>query len=197
LTSLNFLRGLAKIQPEQRVLINGASGSLGTAAVQLAKHFEAEVTGVCSTRNLKLVKTLGADKVIDYTKEDFTKGGETYDIIYDTVGKLSFSKCKGSLTKNGAYISPVLGLPLLFQMIWTSILNKLPGRKASKKAMFDATGLRPVPELRILLEELKELLEAGKLRSIIDRSYPLEETAEAHRYVDTGHKKGNVVITIE
>jgi NADPH:quinone reductase-like Zn-dependent oxidoreductase len=181
---------MANIQSGQRVLINGASGSVGTSAVQLAKFLGAEVTGVCSTTNVELVKSLGADKVIDYTKEDFTKNGQTYDIIFDTVGKSSLSLCKGSLTQNGVYLSPVLGLPLLLQMLWTS---KIGG----KKAKFSATGLRPIAELRMLLNELKELIEAGKIKSVIDRRYPLEQIAEAHRYVETGHKKGNVVITLE
>ncbi|MFB2979537.1 NAD(P)-dependent alcohol dehydrogenase [Microseira sp. BLCC-F43] len=189
LTSWSFLKDIGQIQCGQRVLINGASGSLGSAAVQIAKYFGAEVTGVCSTTNLEMVKSLGADKVIDYTKEDFTKTGQTYDIIFDTVGKSSFSRCKGSLRENGVYLSPVLSLPLLFEMIWTS-------KVGSKKAKFSATGLRPVSELRVLLNELKECIEAGKIKSIVDRSYPLKQTAEAHRYIETGHKKGNVVITI-
>ena len=199
LTSLNFLRDLANIQRGQKVLINGASGSLGTAAVQLARYFGAEITGVCSTTNLEMVKSLGADKVIDYTTTDFTKTGQTssyafqasadkYDIIFDTVGKSSFSRCKGSLKQKGVYLSPVLGLPLLLQMLWTSMIGK-------KKAKFSATGLRPASELRILLKELKKLIEAGQLKSVIDRRYPLEQIVEAHRYVDKGHKKGNIVIT--
>lgn len=190
LTSWSFLKDIGKIQSGQKVLINGASGSLGSAAVQIAKYFGAEVTGVCSTTNLEMVKSLGAEKVIDYTKEDFTKNGQTYDIIFDTVGKSSFSRCKGSLRENGIYLSPVLELPLLFQMIWTSKIG-------SKKAKFSATGLRPVSELRVLLNELKEVIEAGKIKSVMDRSYPLEQTAEAHRYVDKGHKRGNVVITVD
>jgi len=190
LTSWSFLKYLGKIQSGQSVLINGASGSLGSAAVQIAKYFGAEVTGVCSTTNLEMVKALGADKVIDYTKEDFTKTDQTYDIIFDTVGKSSFSRCKGSLKENGVYLSPVLGLPLLFQMIWTS-------KVGNKKAKFSATGLRPVSELRVLLNELKKSIEAGKIKSVMDRSYPLEQTAEAHRYVDKGHKRGNVVITVD
>ena len=144
---------------------------------------------MCSSANLELVKALGADNVIDYNKDDFTKSGKTYDIIYDTVGKSSFLRCKGSLAEKGAYISPVLGFPLLLQMLWTSMIG-------SKKAQFSATGVRPLPELRILLNEIKELIEGGKIKSVIDRSYPLEEIAEAHRYVEKGHKKGNVVITL-
>ncbi len=187
-TSMNFLKNLGNIQPGQKVLINGASGSLGTAAVQLAKHFDVEVTGVCSTANIELVKSLGADKVIDYSKEDFTTTGETYDIIYDTVGKLSFTKCKKSLTTNGTYISPVLRIPLLVQMLWTSMTS------SHKKAKFSATGLLPVPEIRYFLEEIKILFEQKKIKSVIDRYYPIAQVADAHRYVDTGHKKGNVVL---
>jgi NADPH:quinone reductase-like Zn-dependent oxidoreductase len=189
LTSLNFLKDVGKIQRGQRVLINGASGSLGSSAVQIAKYFGAHVTGVCSTANLDMVKSLGADKVIDYTKEDFTRASQAYDIIFDTVGKNSFSRCKDSLKDNGVYLSPVLGLSLLLQMIWTSKLG-------SRKAKFSASGLRPASELRVLLDELKEPIEAGKIKSVIDRCYELEQTAEAHRYVDTGHKRGNVVITM-
>jgi NADPH:quinone reductase-like Zn-dependent oxidoreductase len=189
LTSLNFLKDVGKIQRGQRVLINGASGSLGSSAVQIAKYFGAHVTGVCSTANLDMVKSLGADKVIDYTKEDFTRASQAYDIIFDTVGKNSFSRCKDSLKDNGVYLSPVLGLSLLLQMIWTSKLG-------SRKAKFSASGLRPASELRVLLDELKEPIEAGKIKSVIDRCYELEQTAEAHRYVDTGHKRGNVIITM-
>jgi NADPH:quinone reductase-like Zn-dependent oxidoreductase len=190
LAAWNILRDKADIQSGQKVLINGASGSIGTAAVQIAKYFGAEVTGVCSTTNLQLVKSLGADKVIDYTKEDFTKRGETYDIIFDTVSKSSFSLCKGSLTEKGVYFSAVPGLLILLQMLWTSKIGR-------KKAKFSATGLRPVPERLIFLKEFIKLIEAGKIKSVIDRRYPLEQTAEAHRYVEKGHKKGNVVITLE
>jgi NADPH:quinone reductase-like Zn-dependent oxidoreductase len=190
LTALPFLRDKAKIQRGQKVLINGASGSIGTVAVQLAHYFGAEVTGVCSTKNLELVKSLGAAKVIDYTKEDFTKSGQAYDIIFDTVGKSSFSRCKGALTQNGVYLSTTLTMATVPQALWTSIIG-------GKKAMFAATGLRPAGERAKDLIFLRELIEAGKLKSVIDRSYPLEQTAEAHRYVDQGHKKGNVVITLE
>jgi len=189
LTSLNLLREVAGIKAGQKVLIIGASGSLGTAAVQLAKYLGAEVTGVCSTTNLELVKSLGADEVIDYTTTDFTTTGKTYDIIYDTVGKSSFGKSKSSLTSNGTYLSPVLGLSLLFQMLRTSLVG-------TKKAKFDATGMKPVPELRKMLLELRDILAAGKLKTVIDRQYPLAEVPDAHRYIDKGHKKGNVVITM-
>ena len=190
LTAWNFLRDKANIQSGQKVLIYGASGGVGTSAAQLARHFGAEVTGVCSTTNLEMVKSLGADKVIDYTKEDFTKSGQTYDAVFDTVGKSSFSRCKGSLTQKGVYLSTAPALAIMLQMLWTSKIG-------SKKVVFSATGLRPVPERLIFLKELKELIEVGKIKSVMDRRYPLEQTAEAHRYVEKGHKKGNVVITVE
>ncbi len=190
LTALNFLKDKANIQSGQKVLINGASGSVGTSAVQLARYYEAEVTGVCSTANLELVKSLGADKVIDYTKEDFTKTGQTYDIIFDAVAKSSFSRCKSSLKRRGIYLSTVVTLAIILKMLWTS-------KFGSKKAIISATGLRPVPKRLTFLKELKELIETGKIKSVIDRSYPLEQIAEAHRYVEKGHKKGNVVITVE
>lgn len=190
LTSLSFLKDIGKIRSGQSVLVNGASGSLGSAAVQLARYFGAKVTAVCSSANVAMVKSLGADMVIDYTREDFTRSGRTYDLIYDTVGKSSFSRCKGALTAKGVYLSPVLGLPLLLQMLRTSIIG-------GKKAKFSATGVRPVSELQVLLRELITLIEAGKIKTVLDRSYPLERAAEAHNYVEKGHKKGNVVITVE
>jgi len=189
LTALPFLRDKGNIQSGQKVLIYGASGAVGTAAVQLAKYFGAEVTGVCSTTNLELVKSLGADKVIDYTKEDFTKSGETYDIIFDTVGKSSFSRCKSSLKKKGVHLATVVGLQGLVQVLWTSMAG-------SKKAMFATTGLRPSSQITKDLIFIKELIEARKIKAVIDRRYPLEQMAEAHRYVEKGHKKGNVVITL-
>ena len=196
LAAWNLLKNIANIQSGQEVLINSVSGSVGTAAVQIAKYFGAEVTGVCSTTNLEWVKSLGADKVIDYTKEDFTQSGHNYDVIYDTydtydtVVKNSFAHCKGSLTQKGVYLSAVPTLAILLQMLWTS---KIGG----KKAIFSATGLRPVPERLVFLRELVQLIEVGKIKSVIDKCYPLEQIAEAHRYVEKGHKKGNVVITVE
>ena len=189
ITALPFLKEAGKIQSGQRVLINGASGSVGSAAVQLAKYFGADVTGVCSTSNLEFVKSLGADKVIDYTKEDFTKSGQTYDIIFDAVGKSSFSRCKDSLTQDGVYLSTVYGMAIMLQMVRTSMIG-------SKKAILMLAGTRSSSQKSEDLLFLKELIEAGKLRSTIDRRYPLEQTAEAHRYVAKGQKQGNVVITV-
>ena len=180
LTALHFLRK-GNIQNGQKVLIFGASGSVGTFAVQLARYFGAEVTAVCSTTNIEMVKSLGADKVIDYTHEDFTKSDQAYDIIFDTVSKISFSRCKSSLKQRGIYITT--DWPFL-QALWTSMVG-------SKKVIIGMASQNPED-----LIFLKELIEAGKIKAVIDRRYPLEQTAEAHRYVETEHKKGNVVITV-
>ena len=190
LTALPFLRDNGNIQKGQKVLINGASGSIGTFAVQLARYYGAEVTGVCSTTNLELVKSLGANRVIDYTQEDFTQNGQTYDIIFDTVGKSSFSKCKNALKPGGIYLTTVITPVILPQMLWTSKIG-------SKKAIIAFTGLRPASEKTKDLIFLNELIEAGKIKVVIDRHYPLAQAAEAHRYVDKGHKKGSVVLTVE
>jgi NADPH:quinone reductase-like Zn-dependent oxidoreductase len=189
LTALPMLRDTVNIQSGQKVLVNGASGSIGTSAVQLAKYFGAEVDGVCSTANLELVKSLGADRVIDYTKEDFTKTGQTYDIIFDTVGKSSFLRCRSSLKQKGLYLTTVPTLALLLQMLWTSKIG-------SQKAKIAFTGLRPASEKAKDLVFLRELIEAGSFKAAIDRTYPLEQMAEAHKYVDQGHKKGNVVVSV-
>jgi NADPH:quinone reductase-like Zn-dependent oxidoreductase len=183
-TALHYLRK-ANIQRGQKVLVYGASGSVGTYAVQLAKYFGAEVTGVCSTPNLELAKSLGADKVIDYTVEDFAAKDETYDVIFEAVDKSSFSACMRSLKKDGIYLNVTAPLPSI-QMLWTKMTS-------SKKLML---GENP-PEKAEDLTFLKELVEAGKIKPVIDRGYPLEQIVEAHRYVDKGHKKGNVVITVQ
>lgn len=188
LGALNFLRDAGNIQSGQRVLINGASGSVGTYAVQLAKYFGADVTGVCSAANLELVRSLGADQVIDYTKQDFTKSDQTYDLIFDAVGKSSFSKCRDVLTENGVYVSTVPALDFMMQLLLK--------RKGGKRVAFVAPGLRSSAEKAKDLAFLTELIEAEKIRSIIDRRYQLEQIAEAHRYVEMGHKKGNVVIVL-
>jgi NADPH:quinone reductase-like Zn-dependent oxidoreductase len=183
-TALEFFRK-GNISNGQKVLIYGASGSLGTAAVQLAKYFGAEVTGVCSTTNVELVRSLGTDNMIDYTKEDFTKNGLTYDIIFDTLGKSPFSGCVKSLTSKGIYLRAVhMSLSPVVRGLWTSLIS-------SKKVIGGG-----VTERKENLVFLKTLIETGKLKPVIDRRYPFEQIAEAHKYVDEGHKKGNVVITV-
>ncbi|MEP6793079.1 MAG: NAD(P)-dependent alcohol dehydrogenase [Saprospiraceae bacterium] len=184
LTALSFLRK-GKIQNGQKVLIYGASGAIGSAAVQLAKYFGAEVTGVSSSANLEMAKSLGADKVIDYTKVDFTKSGETYDVIFDTVGKSSFSGSIKSLKEKGFYLKTVhMDLSSIFRGIWTSM--------TSTKKVIGGVTIEKSEDLHFL----KEIIEAGKMKAIIDRTYTLEQIPEAHSYVEKGHKKGNVVISI-
>jgi NADPH:quinone reductase-like Zn-dependent oxidoreductase len=185
-TALTFLRDKAKLQRGQRILINGASGAVGIYAVQIARSLGAEVTGVCSGANVELVKMHGADQVIDYTQEDFTKNGQIYDVIFDAVGKRSFSECKSSLTKRGVYLSTVLSLSILLDMMKTTVFGK-------KKAIFVTAGLM---QNQANLNFLTELYKSGKIKAVIDQRYPLEHLSEAHRYVETGHKKGNVVITL-
>ena len=183
-TALHFLRK-AKIEAGQKVLIYGASGAVGTSAVQLAKYFGAEVTGVCSTTNIAMVKSLGADKTIDYTKEDFSKNGEAYDIIFDTVGKSPFSGSIKSLKKNGYYLRVVhMALSPVVRGLWTSLVS-------NKKVIGGVTK-----ETAEDLIFLNSLIETGQLKPVIDRSYPLTEIVEAHEYVEKGHKKGNVMITL-
>lgn len=183
LTALYFLRK-ANIQNGQKILIYGASGGVGGYAVQLAKYFGAEVTGVCSTAKLHIVRSLGADHVIDYTKEDFTQTNQTYDVIVDTIGKTSVFRTGRLLNKTGYYIFATFGLPLLVQILWLSLTSK-------KKVIFGI--LKATHEDMVFL---RELMEAGELRSVIDRCYPLEQVAEAHRYVESGHKRGHVVIRV-
>jgi len=179
-----YLLRKQNIRPGQKVLVNGASGGIGSAAVQLARHFGAEVTGVCGTPRLEYVKSLGADKVIDYSQEDFTGSGETYDLIFDILGKSSFSRCKNSLSPNGRYLRASFKARELLQMAWTALRG---GRRV-------ICALAP-GSLEDLLS-VRELIEAGKIKTIIDRRLPLAQAAEAHRYVGHGHKKGGVVITL-
>ncbi len=182
-TALYFLRA-AKIQPGQKILIYGASGSVGTFAVQLAKTFGAQVTGVCSSANLGLVRSLGADQVIDYTREDFTKNGQTYDVVFDAVGKAPYSGSIRALKRGGTYLQAVSSPGISLRMLWTGLTGGVK-----------TVGGGPPPEPRDLIF-LKELIEAGAIRPVIDRCYPFEQIVEAHRYVDKGHKKGNVAITV-
>ena len=182
-TALHFLKKVA-IKPGQNMLIVGASGAVGSAAVQLAKYFGATVTGVCSTVNVDLVKSLGADKVIDYSKEDFTQNGETYDVIFDSVKTISVSRSLKSLNKKGLMILSAAMMPEMLQGLWISMTS-------NRKVL---TGV-----IKITVENmnfLKELMETGKMKPVIDKTYPLEQMAEAHAYVEKGHKKGNVAITV-
>jgi len=184
--ALTCIRNM-NLQKGQKILIYGASGSIGTAGVQLAKYFGAEVTAVCNTKNLELVKSLGADEVIDYTKKDFTKSDKIYDVVFDAVGKSSFFRCKKLVKRGGVYITTDLGFlwQVPFLILWTAIFG-------SKKVML------PIPkENKEDVVFFKKLIETGKYKVVIDRRYPLEQVAEAHRYVDKGQKTGNVVITVE
>lgn len=183
-TALDFLRR-GKLQRGERVLVNGASGGVGSAVVQLAKHFGAEVTGVCSTANMALVRSLGAHHVIDYTTNDFTQNGETYDVIVDTVGTAPFSRCNASLKEGGRLLLVLAGLPEILQMPWVSI-------SSTKKIIAGPATVR-IEDLRFLAG----LAEAGEFKPVIDRHYPFEQIVEAHRYVDSGRKKGNVIITLK
>jgi NADPH:quinone reductase-like Zn-dependent oxidoreductase len=181
-TALDFLRR-GRLQRGEKVVINGASGGVGTAAVQLGRHFGAEVTGVCSTANMELVRSLGAKHVIDYTKQDFTENGETYDVIVDTAGTAPFSRSKGSLKEKGRLLLVLGGLPDLLGAPWVSM-------SSSKKVIAGPATGRP-DDLRFLAT----LAEAGEFTPVIDRRYPFGQIVEAHRYVDTGRKKGNVIVT--
>ncbi len=183
LTALSLLRTVS-LQSGQNVLINGASGGIGSYAVQIAKYLGAEVTGVCSTPRLEFVKALGADKVVDYTKADYTNNGETYDLIFDILGKQTFAQCKRSLKPNGRYLLASFKMRQLFQMLRTSLFG-------SQKVICALSGAKP-EDLRFI----KTLVEQGKLKSIIDRCYALEQAAEAHRYIEKGHKTGHIVISV-
>jgi NADPH:quinone reductase-like Zn-dependent oxidoreductase len=183
-TALYFLRDLGKIQAGQQVLIIGASGSIGSAGVQLAKHFGATVTAVCSGANVEMVKSLGADKVIDYTKDDFTTKSDTYDLIFDIVGATSFRRCRHALKPRGVFLQNIMGLSGIAGILWTFIVG---GKKLKGGVAMDSPAR---------MSYIAELVAAGTLRPVIDRSFPLERIAEAFNYVERGHKKGNVVITV-
>jgi len=183
-TALHFIRDMGNVQAGDKILINGASGGIGTFAVQIAKYYGAEVTGVCSTANLGMVKSLGADHVVDYTVEDFTQSNQNYDVIFDAVGVSSFSRCKNSLKENGLYLHTLPKLEILLLMLWTSLWD---GKKVKMEG---------APAKLENLKDLKEMIEAEKLKTIIDRTYPLEEIVEAFKHVEGGHKKGNVAITV-
>jgi NADPH:quinone reductase-like Zn-dependent oxidoreductase len=183
-TALYFLRDLGRIRAGQDLLIIGASGSVGSAGVQLAKHFGAKVTGVCSGANVELVKALGADNVIDYTREDFTESGHTYDLIFDVVGATTFDRCRSSLKPNGVFLQNIMELRDIVRVFWTSI--------SGGKKIKGGVAIGNMANLGLITA----LAEAGTLRPVIDRSYPLERIAEAFKYVEQGHKKGNVVITV-
>ena len=184
-TALFYIRDLAKIQPGQTILIHGASGAIGTYAVQLAKYYGAVVTGVCSGINAALVKSLGADKVIDYTIEDFTKSDEKYDFVFGVVGKTTFAQCKGLLKPNGIYLENMMEVKDFLEVLWTSIVG---GKKIKGGVSAECAEN---------LNFFVELIESGKLKPVIDNVYPLARTAEAFHYVEQGHKKGNVVIKLD
>ena len=183
-TALYFLRDLGKIQAGQELLIIGASGSIGSAGVQLAKHFGAIVTAVCSGANAEMVKSLGADEVIDYTKEDFTQNGKTYDLIFDIVGATTFNRCRNSLKPRGVFLQNIMGLTDLARILWSSITG---GKK-----LRGGVAMENLERMNFI----QQLAAEGKLKPVIDRCYTLEQIAEAFRYVEQGHKKGNVVISV-
>lgn len=182
-TALDFLRR-GRIRRGDRVLVNGASGGVGTAAVQLARHFGAHVTGVCSTANLELVRSLGADEVIDYTRDDFTRNGQTYDIILDAAGTAPFSRSRRSLKEGGRLLLVLATLPEMLRIPWAAL--------TSRTRVIAGPASERVEDLRLLAS----LAESGEYKPVIDRRYPFEQIAEVHRYVDTGRKRGNVVITV-
>jgi NADPH:quinone reductase-like Zn-dependent oxidoreductase len=183
-TALHFVRDLGGVQAGHKVLINGASGGIGTFAVQIAKQYGAHVTGVCSSANINLVKSLGADEVIDYTKDDFTKNQAAFDVIFDAVGKSSFSRCRRALTETGIYLDTLPKISTFVHVAWTSRFGTRKARMEGAPAKLDN------------LLDLKELVEAEKLSTIIDRRYPIEQIVEAFEYVEGGHKRGHVVINI-
>lgn len=187
LTSYSFLTKLIELKKGDHILINGASGALGTAAVQLAKFYGAEVTTVSSAKNMGLLKTLGADHLINYHEQDFTSSENQYDYVFDTVGKSNFKKAKNVLKDGGAYLSPVMTFNLFKHQLWSKI-------SGNKKALFTAVGTHKNEDIKSSLNELLNIYKAGKLKTVIDRQFPLAKLAEAHQYIDSGHKTGNIVI---
>lgn len=188
-TALAFFTDQVEIKKGQKVLINGASGSIGTAAIQLAKQFGAEVTGVCSGKNSALVRGLGADNVLDYTKNELADSSEKFDVIFDTVGKLSYAKSKKQLKENGIFLTPVLSFSALLNMMFVSPFTR-------KKLKFSATGMRKKEQRMRDLIQIRDMLASKKLTTIIDRVYPIDQIQEAHSYVDSGRKRGNVILSI-
>jgi NADPH:quinone reductase-like Zn-dependent oxidoreductase len=189
LTAMPFLRDEARLAPGQAILINGAAGSIGSVAVQLARHMRATVRAVCSTRNIELVRSLGADAVIDRTTTDFTEARGAYDVIFDTVGKSSFAACRAALKPGGIYLTTTPSLAIGIHMLRRN-------RADGKRAKLATTGLRPTADKAKDMAVLKQLIETGVLRGIIDRTYPLAQIVEAHRYVETGSKTGDVIVTL-
>ena len=188
-TALCFLRDKAGLRPGQTVVINGASGAVGAAAVQLARHFGATVTGVCSGPHVRLVRKLGADFVVDYSRADFTRAGRRYDVIFDVAGTSSFGRCRAALNPAGVYLTTAPSPAIFIQMPWTS-------RFGNKKAVVAFTGLRAPEEKRKDLRYIKDLAEASALAAVVSVCYPLPRIADAYRHVDAGHKRGNVVVTM-
>lgn len=188
-TALVFLRDKGEINYNKKVLIYGASGSIGTAAIQLSIHFNAEVSGVCSGSNIKLIKSLGVKNAIDYTKTDFTQENKKYDIIFDTVAKKSFSQCKNVLTENGIYLTTFPSLSILLKGLFQT-------KGKGKRAFFVATGMKPAKEKAENLQYISELLKDQKIKAVISKSYSMDDIAKAHKYVETGHKVGNAIINV-
>jgi NADPH:quinone reductase-like Zn-dependent oxidoreductase len=190
LTAMLFLRDVADLQPGQSILVNGASGGIGTFAIQFATHVGARVTGVCSTRNVDLVRSLGASAVVDYTTTDVTGIGETYDVIFDAVGRGSFAQFEDALNPGGLYMTTVPSVGILLDMARTRLVG-------DRRAVFVATGMKPAGVRKQYLGELRALLDSGGIHSVIGRRYPITEVVEAQRYVDTGHKRGTAVVMID
>ncbi|MBO0835340.1 MAG: NAD(P)-dependent alcohol dehydrogenase, partial [Actinobacteria bacterium] len=188
-TALYFLRDKAHIQQGQNILINGASGAVGTSAVQLARHYGAVVTGVCSGANADVVRGIGAKDVIDYTQTDFTRGPHSYDVIFDVAGTSSYARCRSALSPSGVYLTTAPSPAIFLQMAWTA-------RFGPRRAVVGFAGMRPADDKRKDLLHIKTLAEANALAPVIDETYPLTRIGDAYRHVDAGHKHGNVIVTM-